>query len=249
MAKELFDEEKQVAVIDRPETEAGAIVRLAVEKDLDVDKLERLLEMKKREEERIAKQEFDSHFTAMQKDFPPVRKTKGVKDKSGSRVLYKYCPLEDILTVYAPIIADHGFSYRWTEEALEGNIKRIWCIISGYGHEEKGYVDIPIQEGNSFTNAIQQRGVSTSYGKRYSFVNALGIIIEGEDDEQALSNDDVLAYADFIKEIQGAATMDALGEIYRKIYKELSGDRHGQEIIIIYKDKRKKELSGGTKNA
>ena len=142
----------------------------------NIEVLERFIALREKEEARQARLAFDLHFSEMQKEFPAVQRTKSAK--KDEKTLYKFCPLEDILTVYAPIISNHGFSFRWTEESMQDNsAKRIYCIVSGWGHEERGYVDIPIQASTSFTNAIQQRGVSTSYGKRYSFINAFGVII------------------------------------------------------------------------
>ena len=154
----------------------------------NIEVLERFLAAKSKEEDRQARMEFDRNFSKMQAEFTPVAKTGEVKNKDKTRTLYKFCPLENILKAYAPIIAAHGFSYYWTEEAIEGNqSKRISCHVNGYGHERSAYIDIPIQAGNEFTNSIQQRGVSTTYGKRYSFVNAFGAIIEDEDDENAMT--------------------------------------------------------------
>jgi hypothetical protein len=161
----------------------GFDLNLLLEKanDLPIEKLERFIQLKNAEEDRRRKDDFDLNFAAMQKDYIPAQRDKMVMDKEGIKVLYKFCPLENILRVYQPIISAHGFSFRWEEEGVKDGEKRVWCIVSGYGHSERTYVDIPIGASTSFTNAAQQRGVSTSYGKRYSLINAFGIIIEDED--------------------------------------------------------------------
>jgi hypothetical protein len=173
-----MDDTRDVAI--RP---VDNLIASAVANNLDVDKLERLIDMRNKELARTAKLDYDEHFAAMQKEYVPVGKGREAKDRDGIRVLYKYCPLEDILRVYQPIISKHGFSYRWAEEAMTPTERRIWCIVAGYGHEERSYVDIPIPVATSFTNAVQQRGSATTYGKRYSFVSAFGVIIDGEDDD------------------------------------------------------------------
>jgi hypothetical protein len=246
MELEIVNEKPEKAVAKRKttapvESTADAIIRMAVEKNLDVDKLERLIEMRNREEERIARQEFTAHFTAMQSEFPMVQKHKKVYNKTGDKVLYRYASLEDILAEYAPILARHGFAYRWEEEAVADNIKRVWCIISGYGHEERSYVDIPIEPGNSFTNNIQQRGVSTSYGKRYSFINATGVILAGEDNEQDLL-DNLALYDPYIKQIKETQSINELKKVFEKVYTELTGDQHGRALVLVAKDEMKKEL-------
>ena len=215
-----------------------------------MDAFKQFIELRRVEKERGAKEAYDEHFAAMQSKYVPVARTKEVWDKAGTKVLYKFCPLEDILKVYAPIIAEHGFSYRWSEEAInEGKDKRIYCIVSGWGHEERGYVDIPIMDGNAFTNAVQQRGVSTSYGKRYSFINAFGIIIEDEDDENSFEAETVIAVADGIKKIKDSKTMAELAANFSATYKEVEikdiDDNEKQKqlgLLIKAKDEMKKIL-------
>lgn len=164
-------------------------------RDLPIEKLEKFLALKAQEEDRDARHQFDLHFAEMQKEYKAAVRDKEVKNRDGTKVLYKFCPLENILNIYAPIISAHGFAFRWSEEPIEGG-KRVWCIVSGYGHTERTSVDIPIQAGNDFTNSIQQRGVSTTYGKRYSFINAFGVIIEGEDEDANIPDDPELLKLD-----------------------------------------------------
>ncbi len=175
-------DEKGLAIRDD-----DALLSLAITKGVDTDTLEKLIAMRNAEIARRAKEDFNREFALMQADFVPVGKTNEAQDRDGNR-LYRYCPIEVILAMAAPIIAHHGFAYSWEEEALANKEKRIWCIISGHGHERRGYVDIPFMEPTTrATNAVQMRGSATTYGKRYSFLNATGIIVGGEDND-ALSN-------------------------------------------------------------
>ena len=177
-----MDEEREVALRGD-----DALLSLAITKGVDTETLEKLIAMRNAEIARRAKEDFDREFALMQAEFTPVGKTNEAQDRDGNR-LYRYCPIEVILAMAAPIIARHGFAYSWSEEALESKEKRIWCIISGHGHERRGYVDIPFMEPTTrATNAVQMRGSATTYGKRYSFLNATGIIVGGEDND-ALSN-------------------------------------------------------------
>jgi hypothetical protein len=239
-----------IAVREGTEVIVSASDKL-LEKVLDggnIEVLERFIALREKEEARQARLAFDLHFAEMQKEFPAVKRTKSAK-KDG-KTLYKFCPIEDILIVCAPIISAHGFSYRWTEEAIQGTTeKRVFCIASGWGHEERGYVDIPIQVSTSFTNSIQQRGVSTSYGKRYSFINAFGVIIEDEDDD-AMSFEDGVQYGDLVKRIRDCNTAPDLVETWKKIWQELGNDTAGKEkLSAIYNTcKEKFRVKNGTEN-
>lgn len=224
-------------------TGTESLLQLAISKDIDLNKLEKLIEMKNREEERACKKDFDFHFSEMQKDYTPATKTGEVLNKEGSKILYKFCSLEDILKVYSPVIAKHGFSFRWKETMKDDKTKVVSCIVSGYGHEESTPVEIPIEPGNSFTNSIQQRGVSTSYGKRYSFINAFGVIIEDEDNDANFSFDDGVMYSQHIISLENCDTRESLITTWKDIYKKLEGDEKGREIAGRTYAKKKQELS------
>ena len=66
-----MSEKMEVAI--RP---VDGLIASAVEKNLDVDKLERLIDMRNKELARQAKLDYDEHFAAMQLDYVPVSKTK-----------------------------------------------------------------------------------------------------------------------------------------------------------------------------
>ena len=179
---EQVDETREVAV-----KREDALLSQAIEHGLSTETLEKLIALRNAEIARQAKGEFDQKFALMQAEFTPVGKTNRASDRDGNK-LYSYCPIEVILMMAAPILAKHGFAYNWEEEALPSKEKRIWCIISGYGHERRGFVDIPYMDPvTKATNVVQMRGSATTYGKRYSFLNATGIIVAGEDND-ALSN-------------------------------------------------------------
>jgi len=187
------------------------MIAYALQKNM-VDALDRLVAMKNAEEDRANAKEFSRHFSEMQRDFPPVFRDGTAKD--GAKFLYSYITLDAILKVYAPIIAKHGFAFRWSEEEIkEGKEKRVWCLVSGYGHEEKTYVDLPVLAATSFSNPVQQRGSTTSYGKRYSFMNLFGVIVADEDDD-AGSFEDGVKLSQAIQLIREATTQAQRKQAY-----------------------------------
>ena len=198
------------------------LLAMAIEKGMDTETLKDLIALRNAEIARQAKTEFDIHFAEMQAEFRPVGKTNQASDRDGNK-LYSYCPIEVILAMAAPIIAKHGFSYHWTEEALPNKEKRINCIISGFGHERVGFVDIPFMDPVSkATNIVQMRGSATTYGKRYSFLNATGIIVGGEDND-ALSNSTPGAVkVDIILDEPEAPAADPLEAIKTEIKAEIA---------------------------
>jgi hypothetical protein len=163
-------------------SETALLIQQAIAKDLDVDKLEKLLALHERNEARLAEKEFEFHFAEMQKDYIPAFKTKAVKTKNGT-LAYSYCPLPLILSVYAPILARHGFSYRWEESEAQGaNEKTTTCFLSGWGFSRHASITLPFGEVNPLINATQARGATSEYGRRYTFMNVTGCIVADDTD-------------------------------------------------------------------
>jgi hypothetical protein len=234
---------KDIQKIDEfqhPEKSSGTemLLKLAVDKDLDVDKLKALIQLKNDEEVRQAKKDFDFHFTEMQKEFEPIEKT---EEGYG----YKYAPLPMLIKKYGPIIAKHGFSYRWRETKLENGDKRVTIIISGWGYtDDHTDFDIPKIEGTERQNSIQVAGTMSTYGQRYTFKAGFGIVEIGEDTD-GVTYDDGVEYAQDIKLIRDCTTTQDLYTVFKGLWEKYLSDPKGQEIISREKDTRKKELKNG----
>lgn len=235
----------EVVVVDRPADISGAdlLVQRAIDGKIDIESLKAVIELRNRERDYQTRAEYFKRFSAMQAEFTPVYKTADAKKPSGE-TLYKYAPLEDILAMVAPIMARHGFAVRWVEETTESGDLRVVCIVSGWGHEERSFVDIPVSEATSFTNRAQQRGVSTTYGKRYSLINALGIQIAGEDSDGSANIADSMRLAPELLEIGNAKTLDQLRDTFKRLWDTYAGDKVAQAIIGKAKDEQKAKLGG-----
>ena len=239
--KDLFkvDEKKYVPAT----TGIDSLFQLAVEKDFDAEKMQKVIDMVNAERARMSKQAFEDNFAEMQKELPAIVKDRSAKDRNGKDT-YKYATLESILEQVQPIILKHGFSYSWRNETVKDGATRVWCVISGYGHAREDYFDIPIMEASAWTNAIQQMGSATSYGKRYSLCSALGIIIKEEDDDaHSFDLSEIMAATPVLNQIKGAKTLDELAKIWTGVYNEYKSDMAILTLLTEAKDQRKKELS------
>ena len=104
----------ELAVVNQEvafQSESGALLQMAISKDLDVDKLAKLIELKVKEEERQCKKDFDFHFAEMQKEFSPILRT-----KKGDKGMY--APVDVLVKQYSPIISKHGFSFSWDVDPI-----------------------------------------------------------------------------------------------------------------------------------
>jgi hypothetical protein len=165
-----------------PPSVADALIELAKDPSIDADKLQRLIDMKYADEDRVSRQTYFEHWSVMQGEFESVQKSKTVKNRDGDK-LYAFAPIEDIVSMYGPIIARNGFGWRFKTETLEDGRRCTFCHVTGWGHEEINSVDLPILDSTKTTNSMQQVGSSSTYGERYSFKAAFAVVIAGEDDD------------------------------------------------------------------
>ena len=222
------------------------LIWMAVHGNADIDKLERLIELKNRQEEREAKREFDEHFAKMQAKLPIITKSKPVCDDNGD-VVYKYAPIDAIQKQCDPIISEHGFSYRWREEMIETG-KRIILRISGYGHDEDTTFDVPPVQSNKWSNAVQAMGSMSTYGHRYTFVAGFGLTVEGEDDDGREDITLVLDNAEEFKALRECKTPEALLEVGAAIIKPVPKNSPKRKILEAEYRRLKEELSRETTN-
>lgn len=216
---------------------ADALIRLAIDRDADMDKLERLIALRDREEAKEAKRRFDEAFSQMQAEFKAVGRSKQGYD-------YRYAPIEVLQRSYGPTIAAHGFSYRWREETIEGG-KRCTMTVTGHGHSEETSFDVPKIEGTKQMNPVQVAGAMSTYGRRYTFIAGFGVIIDDEDDDaQELTFGDGVAYSDYVNAIEASTTVEDAHELGKEYYHKLkdSGDDKGAGVIANVTAKHKKYL-------
>ena len=211
--------------------------------------IEKLIAMKNAEEDRQSKIAFEDAFARMKAELPTIQKSKEVKRSSGQH-MYNYAPLEDIQKVCDPVLRKHGFAYAWREEAIADG-KRVWFDLFGHGHTRSNFFDAPLlaakmsNSGGEIVNAVQAARMTSSYAKRNSMVDGLGLVIEDEDSDGRVEIDEAVE-ALFAK-IENATTDEALMNIY-KVASEQYKDKENTKMLIYGKcQDRRRQLREGTK--
>ncbi len=225
-------------------SETGALVQMAIDKDLDLDKLERVIEMHKGMKADQAKDSFNRAFAEMKAELPVITKGMEATNDDGS-VMYMFAPLEDLQEACDPILSRYGFSYHWEEEFIESSdSKRVTFILEHRdGHQRSNYFDVPDIQGTKRNNPIQVQGIKSTYGKRYTFQSGTGVIVKGEDkDANFLTFNEAVEYADSIEWINSCNTPDELKDVWTKIYQDLKNkdDKIGLAVLTEVYNKQKK---------
>jgi hypothetical protein len=176
-----------------PPTLLAAIIAMASDPSLDAEKLQRLLDMQERLEDREAKRAFNAAFRRLQAKLPRVRKN-GVleypvhKDKPDGpkRKVAHFAKWEHVHEAIQPILDSEGFALTFRVEQRPGDGGGI--MVTAYllhegGHErDSGPFPVALDTSGGKNNA-QAYGSSKSYGQRYSASAVLNLVYTDEDDD------------------------------------------------------------------
>lgn len=171
----------------QPVSQVDKLIEMALNKNLDLDRLEKLMQMKREEDALRAKKEFFAAFSNLQNSLPPIVKNKTAdwEHKSGDgKTEYKYSDLDNIMQTVKKYLFDNGMSVDWEEEEKDdGNIYVNAVLFHVGGHEHRGKPLKAKKDGTGKKNDIQSQGSTLSYLRRYTLTAILGITSAEDDDD------------------------------------------------------------------
>ena len=161
------------------------IERLVLNPDADLDKLERMLALKRDHDRDNARVAFAAALAAARSKIPPIIKDATVDfTSSKGRTHYKHETLAGIAKVIDPILSEFGLSYRFRTDQGNGGV-RVTCIIAhAHGHSEETSLTCA-PDGSGSKNPFQAVGSAVTYLQRYTLKAALGLSAEIDDDAQS----------------------------------------------------------------
>lgn len=182
-------------VENHPASDSAALLqvisRAASDPSVDIDKMERLMQMHERLTERNAKAAFAAALAEMQPRLPVVDR-KGLievrkKDSSGERTgaiqqSTPYALWEDINEAIRPLLSEFGFALSFRVKKDADRVEVTAVLSHREGHSEETTLSLPMDSSGSKNN-VQAIGSSTKYGMRYTAVALLNITTRGEDDD------------------------------------------------------------------
>jgi hypothetical protein len=184
--------ERKEASTPAPISDAAAIFqiieRAALNPNVDIDKMERLMAMHERMTATKAKAAYSAALARMQVELPVIdRKGKiTIRDKSDAKNVIQSTPYalwEDINEAIKPVLAKHGFALSFrTGLAGDGKLTVTGILSHEDGHQEETTMVLP-HDSTGSKNAVQAVGSTTSYGKRYTAGALLNLTSRGEDDD------------------------------------------------------------------
>lgn len=170
------------------------IERAARDPNIDIDKMQRLMEMRETEMTRIAKQAFNASMKAAQAEMPQV-----VRDAENKHTKSTYARYEAISAAMQPVVDKHGFSLSFgTEDSPLDHHKRIICDVGHCeGYEKRFHLDLPLDsagsQGKANKNATQAVGSTLSYGRRYLKTLIFDVAVRDEDDDGRAAHSEAIS--------------------------------------------------------
>lgn len=174
-------EEQRPAVM---QDEATVLIAQAIEKNVPVESLERLLAMRRELKAEKSKGAYDQAMALFQSECPTIKKTKEVKNDYG-KILYSYAPIESIVDQVKNALKNNGFSYATSMNLLDNGVKVCIKVTHAQGHSEETCMTVPLGARTGIMSASQQVAAATTFAKRYAFCNAFGILTGDEDNDGA----------------------------------------------------------------
>ena len=162
------------------------IERAATDPNVDIDKLQKLIELKNSEEARTAKSLYNQSMAACQAEMPEIQELG--QAHNGIR----YAKYEDIVKAVKPLLKEHGFSFQAKTDFKDKQLVATGIVSHASGHSEETTIQLPFDTGGA-KNGVQAIGSSISYAKRYLFCMLFNITTGGEDDDGCAAGIEVIS--------------------------------------------------------
>jgi hypothetical protein len=183
------DQGNEGQIVERVERAApaetfGAFLMQAMrDPAIPADKLQVMMQMRREVLTDEAREAFMEHFAAFSAELPQVERDGTVELVKDGKVMgrYGFTTIEGMDVILRPLLAKHGFAISFASaDAKEG--VTVTGTLSGWGWERSSTYSFPPDVGPG-RNALQARGSSRRYAKRYIVDDLCNVVRKGKDDD------------------------------------------------------------------
>ena len=196
------------------------IERAARDPSVDIDKMERLMQMHERIVKNKAESDFNDAMTACQKEIRAV-----APDAVNPQTHSKYASFAKLDGILRPIYTKHGISISYgTEDTAKVESVRVIAYVARGGYTRKYQVDMPADgkgaKGGDVMTKTHATGAAMAYGSRYLLKGIFNVAV-GEDDQDGNARSDKVlpetVKVDFLAAIEALADMEGWNSLWQKI--------------------------------
>jgi hypothetical protein len=165
------------------ETFAAVLMQMLTNPEIPADKMEVVMKMRREVLGDQAREAFMQHFAELSAELPQVERDGTVELVKDGRSMGKYAftTIENMDTILRPLLAKHGFAISFGSIDNKESVT-ITGTLSGWGWERSSTYTLPPDAGPG-RNALQARGSSRRYAKRYIVDDLVNIVRKGKDDD------------------------------------------------------------------
>jgi hypothetical protein len=162
----------------------------ALEKGVDADSLEKLLNMQERVLDRQSEQAYAQSMVEVQMKMPAI-----TQNCTNEQTRSSYSDMGQILKQITPVYTAAGFAVSFGNgKAQEANEVRVTCdVMHSQGHSKPYYIDIPLDmagiKGQVNKTAVHGTASAISYGQRYLIKLIFNLNTTDDDDGNAAGGD------------------------------------------------------------
>lgn len=189
------------AIVPQQDAIIAVIARAASDPSVDIDKMERLLQMQERIVARNAEAAFNESMRAAQAELRQVS-----TDASNPQTRSRYATYAALDAAARPVYTAHGFAISFdTGDAPRDDLVRVVAYVShSAGHTRQYKADMPADgkgaKGGDVMTKTHAFGAGASYGMRYLLKMIFNIAVgeydnDGNDPPRAAPPDELLASA------------------------------------------------------
>ncbi|CAB4171392.1 Essential recombination function protein [uncultured Caudovirales phage] len=215
------EQENRPAVVSEQTSLLSIIERASRDSTVDIDKMERLMQMHERMMDKKAESEFNDALVACQGECGRIS-----ADANNPQTRSKYATYAKLDSVLRPIYTRHGIAISYnTEDSPKPEHIRVTAHVSRKGYTRMYRVDMPADgkgaKGGDVMTKTHAAGSAMSYGARYLLKGIFNISIgEHDDDGNGAGNMRRMteqAKADWHAAIEGCSDEAAAKAMWQKV--------------------------------
>lgn len=173
-----------VPIQPAPQSEVLAVLqmieRAASNPATDVEKLEKLFELRERVRAQVARDTFVEALVGLQEELPVIKTAGRITYAKGGSI--RYAKWDDIIAAIQPFLTKYGFTLTFEYGGDDKKIEVTAVLDHVAGHSRRNTVVLPKDDSGGKTG-VHGVGSSYSYGKRYSSSGVLNLTWGGDDDD------------------------------------------------------------------
>ena len=167
--------------VPEPQSLLQLIARAAADPSIDIDKMDRLLQMQERIAARDAETQFNIAMNQAQSEMRPI-----AADAENPQTKSRYASYSALDTALRPIYIKHGFSISYDEgESKKPEHVLVLAYVSRGAHTRTYRTDMPTDgkgaKGGDVMTKTHAAGAAKSYGKRYLLKDIFNVAVGEED--------------------------------------------------------------------